>query len=76
MKTGNPCCAGVLILVSALAGCGGGDTPDTDKTIDVTAGNAANIVDDTARKVDASIEQNTRALDAAIEAQSKGAASE
>jgi len=64
-----------VVLFGALSGCGD-DAASVDKTVDVTAGNAANIVQDTAAKVESAIEQNSVTLDAAIEAQSNGAAAE
>ena len=64
-----------VVLLGALSACGD-DAANVDSTVDVTAGNAANIVQDTAAQVESAIEQHSTTLDAAIEAQSNGAAAE
>ncbi|MSR14104.1 MAG: hypothetical protein EXR86_05945 [Gammaproteobacteria bacterium] len=55
-------------------GCGSDPDPNAAQMIDVTPGNAKNIVDQTAVKVDTAIQQNKEALDAAIDAQTRSSA--
>ena len=61
-----------LLLMLMLVGCGSDEPTTANKPLDVTPGNAHNIVEQTGAKVDGILQQNKQDMDAAIDAQSGG----